>query len=107
VYSFFKSLSVEHMTFVEGYYAESAGVEDYALADGHVVQRHCPHLKADLTRFGTVKDGVLTCALHGWEFDIDNGSCLTSDDRKLVTRPAASDGADGHYPRIPEAAPGN
>ena len=107
VYSFFKSLSVEHMTFVECYYAESAGVEDYALADGHVVQRHCPHLKADLTRFGTVKDGVLTCALHGWEFDIDNGSCLTSDDRKLVTRPAASDGADEHYPRIPAAEPGN
>ena len=103
VYSFFKSLSVEHMTFVEGYYAESAGVEDFALADGHVVQRHCPHLKADLTRFGTVRDGVLTCALHGWEFDIDNGRCLTSDDRKLVTRPASPDGADAQYPRIPEA----
>jgi UDP-MurNAc hydroxylase len=107
VYSFFKSLSVEHMTFVEGYYAESAGVEDYALADGHVVQRHCPHLKADLTRFGTVRDGVLTCALHGWEFDIDNGRCLTSDDRRLVTRPASPDGADDEqYPRIPKAEQG-
>jgi UDP-MurNAc hydroxylase len=92
------------MTFVEGYYAESTGVEDYALADGHVVQRHCPHLKADLTRFGSVRDGVLTCALHGWEFDLDSGSCLTSDDRRLVTRPAAADGADDQYPRIPSDA---
>jgi UDP-MurNAc hydroxylase len=44
--------------------------------------------------------------LHGWEFEIDNGRCLTSDDRKLVTRPASPDGADAQYPRIPEAEQG-
>jgi UDP-MurNAc hydroxylase len=88
VYTFFKSLSVERMAYVEGYYAEADGVEDYALADGHVVQRLCPHLKADLVRFGTIEDGILTCRMHGWEFDLATGRCLTSDDRKLVVLPS-------------------
>jgi len=42
------------------------------------VQRRCPHLKADLTRFGIVEDGTLTCQLHGWRFDLGSGRCLTS-----------------------------
>lgn len=107
IYTFFKSLSVERMTYVEGYYAESSGVEDYVRADGYVIQRHCPHLKADLVRFGSVKDGVLHCQLHGWEFELATGRCLTSDDRKLVSRPChtAQDGAeaaeaDAQFPEI-------
>jgi UDP-MurNAc hydroxylase len=44
------------------------------------VQRRCPHLRADLSRFGTVKDGnVLHCKVHGWEFDLETGRCLNSD----------------------------
>jgi len=110
VYTFFKSLSQARMAYVEGYYAESAGVEEYALADGHVVQRHCPHLKADLVRFGTVADGVLTCRLHGWEFELATGRCLTSDDRKLAVRPQEPldtplGEADAAYPRIAGAFP--
>lgn len=105
IYTFFKSLSVERMTYVEGYYAESSGVEDYARVDGHVVQRHCPHLKADLVRFGTASDGVLTCQLHGWEFELATGRCLTSDDRKLLSRPCREGDADeaaqdASYPEI-------
>ncbi|HEY3870347.1 MAG TPA: Rieske 2Fe-2S domain-containing protein [Actinocrinis sp.] len=107
IYTFFKSLSVERMTYVEGYYAESSGVEDYVRADGYVIQRHCPHLKADLVRFGSVKDGVLHCQLHGWEFELATGRCLTSDDRKLVSRPCRTpeDGAeaaeaDAGFPEI-------
>jgi UDP-MurNAc hydroxylase len=105
IYSFFKSLSVERMTYVEGFYAESTGVEDYARADGYLIQRHCPHLKADLVRFGTVKDGVLTCQLHGWEFELATGRCLTSDDRKLEARPCGPVGtaqgdADADFPEI-------
>ena len=52
----------------------------------HLVQRHCPHLGADLARFGEVEDGVLTCQLHGWQYDIDSGRCLTSDDATLTTK---------------------
>jgi UDP-MurNAc hydroxylase len=102
IYTFFKSLSEERMTYVEGYYAESSEVSDLARADGYAIQRHCPHLKADLTRFGTVADGVLTCSMHGWQFDLASGRCLTSDDRKLVTR-AAKEPDDAELPEIPAA----
>jgi UDP-MurNAc hydroxylase len=77
-------------------------VSDLARADGYVVQRHCPHLKADLTRFGTTADGVLTCQMHGWQFDLESGRCLTSDDRKLVSRPS-KDAEDAELPEIPAA----
>jgi UDP-MurNAc hydroxylase len=52
-----------------------------------MVQRSCPHLKADLTRFGEEKDGILTCTLHGWQFDLVTGKCLTSDENRLNTKP--------------------
>jgi len=42
------------------------------------VQRRCPHLKADLSRFGIVEGNTLTCQLHGWKFDLATGRCLTS-----------------------------
>jgi UDP-MurNAc hydroxylase len=102
IYTFFKSLSEEHMTYVEGYYAESSDVTDLAKAEGYAVQRHCPHLKADLTRFGTVDGGVLTCSMHGWQFDLASGRCLTSDDRKLVARPLTAE--DGDLPEVPAQA---
>ena len=59
--------------------------------DGYRVQRRCPHLKADLTRFGDIEDGVLTCTLHGWQFELATGRCLTSDDRHLYAVPLATE----------------
>ena len=56
-------------------------------AGGYAIQRRCPHLKADLTRFGSVEDGILTCAMHGWRFELATGRCLTSDDRRLFCEP--------------------
>jgi len=52
------------------------------------VQRRCPHLKADLTRFGIVDGGVLTCQLHGWKFDLASGRCLTSVGHEIRSRRA-------------------
>jgi UDP-MurNAc hydroxylase len=52
------------------------------------VQRRCPRLKADLTRFGKIDDGVLTCQLHGWRFDLAGGKCLTSAGHELRARRA-------------------
>jgi UDP-MurNAc hydroxylase len=52
------------------------------------VQRRCPHLKADLTRFGIVEGNTLTCQLHGWRFDLASGRCLTSVGHELRSRPA-------------------
>ncbi|MBA2277875.1 MAG: Rieske 2Fe-2S domain-containing protein [Chloroflexia bacterium] len=86
LYSFFKCLSPERIQYAEGYYAEQAPEQQLWECDGYLIQRRCPHLKADLTRFGEVEDGVLTCTLHGWQFEIATGRCLTSDDRHLFSK---------------------
>ena len=51
------------------------------------MQRRCPHLRADLTKFGRVEDAVLTCALHGWRFDLPTGRCLTSAGHEIRATP--------------------
>jgi len=90
VYSFFKCLSEERLQYAEGWYDEherSVDVEDIQLGDW-LVQRRCPHLKADLSRFGVIEGTTLTCQLHGWKFDLPTGRCLTSVGRQLRARPA-------------------
>ncbi|GIJ45837.1 putative Rieske 2Fe-2S iron-sulfur protein [Virgisporangium aliadipatigenens] len=85
VYSFFKCLSEERLQYAEGWYDEherAVEAEDITL-DGWKVQRRCPHLKADLTRFGIVDGNTLTCQLHGWRFDLPSGRCLTSVGHKV------------------------
>lgn len=42
----------------------------------------CPHAKWPL-ELGFVKGCTLTCGGHGWEFDIENGSCITNPGRDL------------------------
>jgi UDP-MurNAc hydroxylase len=79
VYAFFKCLSEERLQYAEGWYDEhfqNADTEDIRLGDW-IVQRRCPHLKADLTRFGIIDGNQLTCQLHGWKFDLASGRCLT------------------------------
>ncbi len=107
VYNFFKCLSMERLQYAEGYYAEKAPVQTLWESNGYRIQRRCPHLKADLTRFAHIDDGVLTCTLHGWQFELETGRCLTSDDRHLYTQKidasgavaeARSDGAVTHAP---------
>lgn len=86
LYSFFKCLSIERIEYAEGYYVEQRPDQTLIECEGYMIQRRCPHLKADLSRFGEVQDGVLTCTLHGWQFDLETGTCLTSNDRKLFTK---------------------
>lgn len=91
VYSFFKCLSQERLQYAEGWYEEherSSDAEDITLGDW-VVQRRCPHLKADLSRFGVVEGDELTCQLHGWRFDLSTGRCLTSVGHKIRARRAS------------------
>ena len=80
IYNFFKCLSPERIEYAEGYYAGLRPETELCRLDGYIVQRRCPHLKSDLTRFGVVEDGVLTCQMHGWQFDLATGRCLTTDD---------------------------
>ena len=81
VYTFFKCLSLERMAYCEGYYATRAevGNEEFRCGD-YMVQKRCPHLRADLSRFGVATDGVLECMVHHWRFELETGRCLTSDD---------------------------
>jgi UDP-MurNAc hydroxylase len=80
VYTFFKCLSEERLNYTEGWFVESDATTaaETTELDGWEVQRRCPHLKADLSRFGRVDDGVLTCQMHGWKWRLADGKCLTS-----------------------------
>jgi UDP-MurNAc hydroxylase len=84
VMTFFKALSPERIAYVERSYRERREIADeFFERDGWRIERFCPHRQADLTRFGEIDDGVLTCSLHHWQFDLTTGRCLTSDDRHL------------------------
>jgi UDP-MurNAc hydroxylase len=91
VYTFFKCLSEERINYAEGWYAEqSTDTEDTTL-DGWVMQRRCPHLKADLSKFGHIEDGVLTCQMHGWKWRLEDGKCLTSVGHPLRCHPEGAE----------------
>jgi UDP-MurNAc hydroxylase len=93
VYNFLKSLSDERIVRAEAEaryrLAPPPEVEEIELF-GYVMERWCPHRQADLSVFGEVEEGVLTCHLHGWQFDLETGRCLTAEDRHLRVRPASS-----------------
>jgi UDP-MurNAc hydroxylase len=87
VYNFFKCLSLERLEYAEGYYVEQSADQQLWECDGYRIQRRCPHLKADLPRFAQVENGILTCTMHGWQFELATGRCLTSADKRLYTEP--------------------
>jgi UDP-MurNAc hydroxylase len=90
LYTFFKCLAPDRLMYAEGWYADQKNDEgDIRLGDWFV-QRRCPHLRGDLSRFGTVEGTTLTCAMHGWQFDLATGRCLTSDapGHEIRSRPA-------------------
>ncbi|PRX13292.1 Rieske-like 2Fe-2S protein, partial [Actinoplanes italicus] len=85
IYAFFKCLGRERLQYAEGWYDEhekAVEAEDTQMGDW-TLQRRCPHLKADLSRFGILDGNVLTCQLHGWKFDLPSGRCLTSAGHKI------------------------
>jgi UDP-MurNAc hydroxylase len=90
VYTFFKCLAPDRLMYAEGWYASQHGDEaDIKLGDW-IVQRRCPHLQGDLSRFGKTDGATLTCTMHGWQFDLATGRCLVSEspDHRLRSRPA-------------------
>jgi UDP-MurNAc hydroxylase len=87
VYTWFKSLSPEKIDYVEEWLTTDRDVRELWRFGDWLVQRRCPHLSGDLSRFGHLDGGVLTCDLHGWQFDVASGRCLTSDDAHLYSEP--------------------
>lgn len=90
IYNFFKSLSVERMVRTE-HEATTRLNFDKNLSDeielgGYVMQRKCPHRNADLSVFGEINGNELTCTLHGWRFDLNDGHCLNAENRPLKVR---------------------
>jgi UDP-MurNAc hydroxylase len=84
VMTFFKALSPDRIAYVEQCYREQRKrVGDDFERDGWRIERWCPHRQADLSRFGEIEDGILTCSLHHWQFELATGRCLTSDDKHL------------------------
>jgi len=83
VMTFFKALAPERIAYVERCLRSARKAGEFFERDGWRIERWCPHRQADLTRFGEIADGVLTCSLHHWQFDLETGQCLTSDDRRL------------------------
>jgi UDP-MurNAc hydroxylase len=83
LYTFFKCLTDERIAYADGWFAEAHDDTSSVVLDGWEVQRRCPHLKADLSRFGVVEGNTLTCNLHGWQWNLDTGRCLTSRGHEL------------------------
>ena len=83
VMTFFKALGPERIAYVERSYRQARRADEFFERDGWRIERWCPHRQADLTRFGEISDGVLTCSLHHWQFELESGRCLTSEDRHL------------------------
>lgn len=51
----------------------------------------CSHAKWPL-ELGTVNDCILTCAGHGWGYNITNGECITNPGRCLKSYVVSDDG---------------
>ena len=92
VFAFFKCLSAERMSYAEGWYAEKSSGDELVRIGDYMVQRRCPHLKADLSRFGSVCNGVLECSMHGWRFDLASRRCLTAEGHDIVAEPVELSG---------------
>jgi UDP-MurNAc hydroxylase len=90
IYTFFKCLAPDRLMYAEGWYADQTHDEhDIRLGDW-IIQHRCPHMRGDLARFGEITATTLTCTVHGWQFDLPTGTCLTNNDNtyRLRSRPA-------------------
>ncbi|GGK55375.1 Rieske 2Fe-2S domain-containing protein [Nocardia camponoti] len=83
LYTFFKCLTDERIAYADGWFSEAHDDSATTELDGWEVQRRCPHLKADLSKFGVVEGNTLTCNLHGWQWDLESGRCKTSKGHEL------------------------
>ncbi|MBT4097066.1 MAG: nitrite reductase small subunit NirD [Gemmatimonadetes bacterium] len=50
----------------------------------HAISNACVHLGGQLAD-GYVEGSVVTCPLHGWQFELNDGQCLTDSSEKVDT----------------------
>ena len=92
LYTFFKCLDPVRLMYAEGWYADKSHDEEEIRLGDWIIQRRCPHLRGDLSRFGETNGSILTCTMHGWQYDLSTGRCLTTDDDsyRIQSRPAGA-----------------
>lgn len=90
--TFLKCLSADRIEYVENWYSEQTDQTEDVQLGGWVVQRRCPHLRADLSKTGRIEDGVLTCSMHDWKWDLASGKCLSTQGHPI--RSAVADSGD-------------
>jgi UDP-MurNAc hydroxylase len=54
------------------------------------IEKFCPHAGGNLQR-ADVRDGVITCPVHGWKFRLSDGHCLTARYRNLEVSELAAE----------------
>ncbi len=59
----------------------------------HACESRCPHMGYPMVK-GLLRDGVLTCAWHNWEFDLQTGGCYRGACHNLLIH--AIELRDGH-----------
>ena len=42
----------------------------------HVVENLCPHQHIPVLADGELEGNILTCPMHGWQFDVTTGACV-------------------------------
>jgi len=69
----------------------NAGGRELALfkIDGqfYALDGRCPHRGGPLGE-GITEDGRVYCPLHGWEFDVQTGSCINNPEKPVACFPA-------------------
>jgi UDP-MurNAc hydroxylase len=86
VMTFFKALDIEKIYYVEARLGATHSRDQAFERDGWRIERWCPHRQADLAEYATIDGTTLTCALHHWQWDLETGACLTSDDPAKTLR---------------------
>ena len=71
-----RCLTDERIAYADGWFAETHDDTASITLDGFAI-RAAAHL-ADLSKFGVVDGTTLTCNLHGWQWNLVTGRCLTS-----------------------------
>lgn len=49
------------------------------------MESECKHMRASLAKGGAIAGRELTCAWHGWKYDIETGECTNYPGFKLKT----------------------
>tara|TARA_R110000824_G_scaffold73866_5_gene187998 strand:+ start:7088 stop:8647 length:1560 start_codon:yes stop_codon:yes gene_type:complete len=92
LFTLLKNFDLQRLLISEKIYADRKELlnETYELehkGKTYEVQRHCPHMLADLRRSGYINEsGNLVCSLHGWEFKLDSGACLNKQSCSLAVK---------------------